>query len=91
MMRWLTTLGMLVAVLVSAGCGPQQKISYKDVHAVVGMSEDDVRAKLGMPSYLTDGGESQWWTYDDVLGLDGKNSISCHVIFKARKVDKVDC
>ncbi len=89
MMRRLITLCMVL--MMCAGCGPQQKISYQDVHAVTGMGEEEVRAKLGMPSYLTDGGESQWWSYDNVTGLDGKSSISCHVIFKARKVDKIDC
>lgn len=82
---------MLTALFAAAGCAPQQKVDYQQVHAVVGMGEAEVRAKLGMPSFLTDGGESQWWTYDDVVGPDGKGSVSCHVIFKAGKVDKVDC
>ena len=58
---------------------------------MVGLGEDDVRARLGIPSFLTDGGNSAWWTYDNVVGQDGKSQVSCHVIFKAGKVDKVDC
>lgn len=82
---------MLMALLAVAGCTPQQSVEYKQVHAVVGMGEEEVRATIGMPSFLTEGGEIQWWTYDNVTSPDGKGSVTCHVIFKARKVDKVDC
>ena len=80
--------GLLLALLLSA-CGPQ--LNYKEVRGVVGLGEDDVRARLGTPSFLTDGGKSAWWTYDNVVGQDGKTQMSCHVIFKAGKVDKVEC
>lgn len=82
---------MLMALLAAAGCTPLQSVEYQQVHAVVGMGEEEVRATIGMPSFLTEGGEIQWWTYDNVTRPDGKGSVSCHVIFKARKVDKVDC
>lgn len=81
----------LMALLAVAGCTPLQSVEYKQVHAVVGLSEEEVRATIGMPSFLTEGGEIQWWTYDNVTRPDGKGSVTCHVIFKARKVDKVDC
>lgn len=82
---------MLATLFAAGGCTPQEKVPYKQVHEVIGMGEDEVRAKIGMPSFLTDGGDSKWWTYDNVISPDGNSTVSCHVIFKAGKVDKVDC
>lgn len=83
-------MAILAAGLLSA-CGPKKDLSYKEVREVVGLGEDEVRARLGGPSFLTDGGDIKWWTYDGVISADGRTTVSCHVIFKADRVDKVDC
>jgi hypothetical protein len=80
---------MLVALMLTA-CGPAKKLTTQQVQSVVGLSEDEVRAKLGGPHYLTNAGESVWWSYDGVIDTNGA-PVECHVILRAGRVDKVEC
>jgi hypothetical protein len=85
-----TLIAATFAVLALAACQPQKSLTTRQVQEVVGLSEDEVRARLGGPHYLTDAGDSVWWNYDGVAGASGV-SVSCHVILKAGRVDRVEC
>jgi outer membrane protein assembly factor BamE (lipoprotein component of BamABCDE complex) len=79
-----------LAVFMLVACESGKQLTTKQVQAVAGMGEDEVRARLGGPHYLTNAGDSVWWNYDGVADASGA-PVSCHVIFKAGRVDKVEC
>ena len=80
----------MLAALMMTACGPAKKLTTRQVEGVVGLSEDEVRAKLGGPHYLTNAGDSVWWSYDGVTDENGA-PVECHVVLKGGRVDKVEC
>ncbi len=91
--RTLTFAALVVsgALLALSACTPKPHITTQQVQGVMGLSMDEVRAKLGGPHVVTDAGDSVWWDYDDVAAADGKGSASCQVIFKKGVVDRIKC
>lgn len=89
-MRLLTRCTLAVcAMLVLTACEQQKKLTAQEVKAVDGMTQEEARARLGIPTVITNGGEIAWWQYDGVD--DNGITVSCHFIIKGGRVEKVGC
>lgn len=89
-MRLLTRyIGVACAILALSACEQQKKLTAQEVKAVDGMTQEEARARLGIPTVITNGGEIAWWQYDGVD--DNGITVSCHFIIKSGRVEKVGC
>jgi len=80
-----------IAALALAACTPQPHLTMQQVKSVTGLSMEDVNAKLGRASSITDAGDSVWWEYIEIATPDGNNDGSCHVVFRKGIAVDVKC
>jgi hypothetical protein len=79
------------SLIVLAACAPKPHLTTLQVQGVMGLSMEEVKAKLGGPHVITNAGDSVWWDYDDVTTPDGNGSVSCQVVFKKDTVSQIKC
>ena len=84
------TLAACVALALGA-CTPRPHLTVQQVQSVTGLSMQDVNAKLGLASSITNAGDSVWWEYIEIATPDGNNDGDCHVIFKGGIAVNVKC